>query len=723
MTDLAQPIIDFMKVIESDFVSITNEEMELPNMPQDKRVSEILDHFIDDFDKVGIDDIFSYKSEHISDFLDLIQQNVSIKACNSLSMFWPPILPTYLPHLKYILGIMIQSVRMTDDPEKMLRFFSAGLFPKLWNPQNALSNKVLSAFGKCKGDKFSLENVWATLDSKKVLRIYQIEDCQVLFDCVVHSFDVKPNGIVIQDKNHKEAFFLSFNEIEMTNYWKNVLDGALVPFPLFFSQPIESFPEIILTSFFESCTTNDMTLARCIAQFKNERMIEFLYNILSYAGKSSLFFTNIFSVIFEDQNIEIKDLLSKDSLFSKVISIVFKKFGKDYITSFVTKLLQYIDSKYYISIRPDNENHMAEIEQFFFSVVKYIVNSADIIPPQIRFVANIIRTYLPIRFNKKQYLVQMLQYFFFDSFLLKLLQNPEQNKLIPKMNHPKQLQTLVPLLVDAFHLDSENHNPFFEKWSERIQYHTKNSILEFYYSIGDINSTPEFSQISKPELITSLQTLYGFVSNNHREFITNLKNYINESVPQGGSLGWNLTSLVTSIFTHCYDQECLISFRKDLQEEHLRMARKDKPSAKQQDNPFADAPTSLRNITLEEFPKNSFSYQPSESLWFNDIPNDNNAVIIPTNQAPVSPPLQIPEPRQLSMPPLPGLEFGRRVSSPGIVFIEAPEDLEIIPSQKPQKTAQSKAGFTATVSTKRKNTLPKSSINKDHPPVSTRNKK
>ena len=581
-----QFIVNFKTLHPDIEFDILNTIITLPNVENSFQPSHFISEFCKDFDYLSQEKIFENTNSLINRLIDIIQNNVSIKTCVGISSHWPPIIPLSIIHLKSIFNMLVRIVYTLKKPNNFLFWATSKLFPKFWNKKNLLNNNYLKAYSKCYHPEFGKKILWAILDNQFIFYLYLIEksNSTILFEFEIGNLKLLPDEqISIYNKKKEKILTIKLIDSLQCNMWLSLFEENSASFPFFLSGYNKTIPQPIITSFYDCCISSDMLLSRCLIDPKLTKVndstliIESLFNIIFYSQKINLFYSMIISSLFDNPSLTITSDFYNNHNIIEFLNFIFNQFGKPYFFKFVIKIINYIDS--FSNLQFENINDLHSIEVIFFTILKYIINSIDLIPLEIKHIASILRSYFMIRFNDNKYLFNLLSKFFFDSFLLILLEKPNLIKSDLQIQNILFYKSLIGLLKAVFNQEPlSNINILFKKWDERLKYHIYPKLELFLFSLGDIKNIPKY-KIPKINILNdSLHILLDHISNNYKDFIKVFKYISSSNTLIGGPLGWNLSSIILNSFQFIYDsnnfKNYIVAIHKNHEIENLNQKKK-----------------------------------------------------------------------------------------------------------------------------------------------------
>ena len=565
-----EPIILFDQIIEQSEGDILQHDFSILGDIEGLAIQNFLYASIQEFNSFPRERLFESTSPNLSKLINFLRSKVPIKACIAIASHWPVVIPITMTHLRSLFFILVKMTYQTEDPSKFLYWMTGKLFPKFWSKKNSIFNGTLLSFCKFNLPNNPKKKLWAVLDIQNKFYVYDTENSisNPIFECEALEIKIEPNNnICIYNLINEKSYTFIPEEKEQINLWKSILDKKHAPFPYFLRGYEEKLPEPIIKAIFLALTAHDMALVRSICHPNvtlvkdGVPIVEALFEVLSYDGKINFLINTLVAQEFEEPSLTPELILRGNSNLTNLFKVFFRKYGMVYFNSFLIKIIKYIDNLGDIGLKDPKTCNMKKAEIAYFSVLKYISGSIQFIPPEIRHFASVLKSYIEIRFNDKQTVLNTLSGFLFLRFISSAIATPKTYLPNIKIKNNSNLVTFAKLLQVAFNFSfMSSKNPEFSHWDLRLKHHIYPKLEEFLFSIADITKSPNYSNSNETTVLNSVALLYKQISLNYESFISKYNESIDSNIYQGGCLSWNFSSAISMMFKHLYDKDIFIKY-------------------------------------------------------------------------------------------------------------------------------------------------------------------
>jgi hypothetical protein len=177
-------------------------------------------------------------------------------------------------------------------------------------------------------------------------------------------------------------------------------------------------PESFYYSFYQGLIAEDMILLRVITDPavckvpESIPLAEALLDIFSHAGRVNQLLTGLAAVEFNDPAMETTSVLRRNSHLTNLFKVFVDRFGNEFSETIIGKLRTYILGLGDLGLRGQGDCDVIRTQKAVLSTLKTIMHSGPFLPPQMRHIASVLRTFVGYRFNRIQPVVNALSGFF-----------------------------------------------------------------------------------------------------------------------------------------------------------------------------------------------------------------------------------------------------------------------------------------------------------------------
>lgn len=593
-SDESTPFFYFKKYAEGVKNEIKN--INYSNLPKynNKSLNEIRNDIIQMIDNTPEQDLLS--SESSNQELDNFFKNTSTlifdeEILHQMLNVFPFSLP--MSHqsniskkeIKYLTLYFLSIIQDSKDPLKALHYIISHFAIQRWHKNKSKSNDTIKNFCICRKQKDSplvntknksksakkgsdnqnpsdfTDYTWAITDRNKKLYIYKVSNG--IFNESNHIqqsytnlkeekgvIKVIYNNDVVQklypiDKGQTERFL---NQTDFPN--------LLLPMPKY-------IPLKIYKALYQAITNDDLLVLRAVAHFSVTKVTEglelseALTKIFAYSNKMHVLLSTLVGMEFENPSLTPEKILRVNSHLTNCFKVINHQYGQIYFEKVVKPILKYVLKKGDIGLKNPNEANEQEAKIMLFTVLKYILASAEYVPPQIRHIILLLRSYSGIRFNNYHSTYNAISGYFFLRFFSSLMVDPSifnsdietdedtnSNIVIPFI---QLLQTVLNLKLIHGKMDK------FSSWNDRIAKHIFPKLVSFTFSLSQIDEYPKYEQPNHEELQKALKIVLDNICANHEKFqkrYNELKCIKSENYPP---VGWCYGCFLCEFFAN-YDE-------------------------------------------------------------------------------------------------------------------------------------------------------------------------
>lgn len=567
------PLIDFLDYYDDEIrTQIDQMNFDLVVDSNDNKLEPLLPEIIKQFETEDVKQLLANPPPPLVKLKEAINKSIPYETVSQMTRFWPPIIPTSDPRAKPLLFFLLKIIQDSQFPLTAVQWCSNVAFnmshygkshinPNLkaicvCNPPPAKNSK------KGKGNTQSDASFsWADIDKNdeftfytfntdgKSLRINKRGKCS--------SIVVNKSNSTIQVKDQSKIL-MEFTPIDkkQLDLWGKIKSSDPPPFPLMLSNvSIERpLPSKLLPAFYKCLTGDDLLVLKALLYYKVTKsgstpgFMEALFDIFSYAGKVNELILATAIVEFQSPNLSPGTILRGTSQLSNLLKVFYERFGVKYIQRSLKKAIKYIDKAGNLSLKNPIQAPISRVYTVLFRVLKHILKSINEVPPEMRHIASILKSLITLRFNSKQVAYNVLNNVFYLRFINAYMVLPSKVG-IETINDPREV--LIPfasLLGYIFNLQPmrDKYEPF-NTWNDRLTKHTFNDIIDFVFSICDIDEIPKYESPPKERLQQSLEFILSNLSKTHEAFSTEYNRLLNSHTEMPVP-GWVFGSLLEQYF-------------------------------------------------------------------------------------------------------------------------------------------------------------------------------
>jgi hypothetical protein len=468
-------------------------------------------------DSLNMSQLVDSKKKLLNDFVTFLRQKIPAKIASSIARHWGPVIPKYVDNVTSVLHIIIRLANEAKDGNKILYWLSNSLFQKTWGKKSSLMNSKIGAVCRCILPP-AKKAYWAILGTDKTFKLYLLKkNAAVLdFECKVSRTRVHEDNksvVITDDKGVDVKTFLPV-DINQAQMWGAALAKQHAPFPYYFSSFLSPLPAEYYHALYEAITCNDMIIVRCVTDpsvtppedplNRGTNLMDSLFDIFAHSAKMPMLINQM--VATEIYDAKSSNVLRKPSNCGNLVNIFTERFGGQYYSKFVSKLIDYVKSKdcFGQGLNAD----AADLEVPLNTAFKLIYNSADLVPRQIKHFAQVLFSYAAIKYNNKQDVYNVLANFFFFRFLFSIIKNADffggdaaENKNVKGFIDIAKVVCQFGKLEDG--LDGLN---------KRFQHNVYPNLEKFLFSISQITDAPKYDGVTKERFVKIIENVLCSIS-------------------------------------------------------------------------------------------------------------------------------------------------------------------------------------------------------------------
>lgn len=568
-----QPLIDFLEFYE-DEIRVEIEQISYDSVvdSEGNRLEPLLPEIIKQFETEDVKQILSNSQPPLVKLKQAINSCIPFDVISQMCQYWPPIIPTNDPRAKPLLYFLLKIIQESKFPQTAIQWISYAVFDMSFYGRSSQDNPDLKAICVCKavsnkkskkGKESSQQGgvSWADIDKKNEFSFYTPDSNNQLLKISKRgkftSIVVNKSTSTIQVKDNAKLL-MEFSPVnnKQLDFWDKIKSSDPPPFPLMLSNiSIERpIPSKILPAFYKCLTSDDLIVLKTLLCYKVTKaanipaLMEALFDVFAYAGKINEFILASAIVEFQAPNLSSGTILRGTSQLSSLLKVFYEKFGVKYVLSSLKSVIKYIDKAGNLNLKTPIQSPVSRVYTVLFSVIKHILNSGKSVPPEMRHLASVLKAVATMRFNSKQVVYNVLNNFFYLRFINAYMVLPKKVGIETVNDTREVLIPFASLLGYVFNLQpmKDKYEPF-NTWNSRLTRHTFNDIINFVFSVCDIDEIPKYEAPPPDKLKKSLEIILDLLSKNYDAFCVEydrlIKNHTEMSAP-----GWVFGSLLQRYF-------------------------------------------------------------------------------------------------------------------------------------------------------------------------------
>ncbi|EAX91143.1 hypothetical protein TVAG_229120 [Trichomonas vaginalis G3] len=564
-------VIDFSIYHPDCWVNI--EEASIDDLPliQNKSAASYIDDFVTEFDKISREDMFTNVPQILQAVGGFIINQTPPKIGAPMVTRWEPPICQISPTLPSLLVFLCRILHRVQDPQKFFYFLRTGIFSQMWTQKSCLQNPKLMAVTACsiKGKP----EYWAVLDRDRKFYLYRVnkKGCELKLEKEISKTvsNSEKTSVTVLDNLHQNLIDFSPLTQATTEFWDIIFTHVKLPFPFFYKDSLEFYPGILYDAFYQSLTSTDCILVQSFMRTDIYDLViwEGIVKCFQHAQKLEVLLHCVFSLTFQEGSFPTPMTFFQPNHFLLFARAFGRNFWSYYHEHFFHKIVDLIDSKENLTDQYDQPN-IRECEKLVFSVLKYIMAGYSYIPPEWRLALNILRSYINVRYNNVGTLTLMLSIFFGFGMIYGFFLRPYHFVKTLKMQHPKNLDTLLNILYVPFTLNLfGGETKMYYQWNPRLEFNFYPQYYAFLLKISDLNFEVRYGMPDNKSLGYSIhncmkamfcQKFYDVLKDSISKVIT--ANTVAETM-----LGWSFTIVLSRFFLRIYDPQPKIKPKKIVQ--------------------------------------------------------------------------------------------------------------------------------------------------------------
>jgi len=559
-----QNVIEFDKYPKDFYSKLLLKRFETLPMIDNHPILQNYKKYLDVIENTSYDKLFVSSPSEVSIFLEYIKSRLIPKINIPIATFWPPFIRFADPNFELFYHFLIKMVHESKQPLKVLYWLSVAVFPSVFTKP---TRPPIFAACKCIIPKRK-GSFWALIDADGLFHLYTITKGVMVEDLKAQMLKIRVASDMktIEVLGQKDMIVSSFQPIDpaQVELWAKVFDKSRPPFPVYITSFSLPMPDLYYAGVNHFIACSDATAAKALLDHnisnpstsEGHNLVKSLVDVFSYASKINSIINTIISQSMESPDFLLAKVLYEPSHMTNLFKILCNDYCGGYINDFLLKIIRYIDSKGDILIL--DSTNLPNFTVVFFSVIKYILSSASLIPPQIIHFLSVLRSYLCLRINDRSVVYEILSSYFLKGFVCEIIKAPET--VLPtgqKLTHPQVFPVFSNLLYEAFSMSEfANVNPLLLQWQSRLNSHVYPKLEEFCYSISVLDADVTYDIPSAERLAKSLEDIMKTIGGHHEKFVEkySIINSLENERHLPTLIGWNFATALSSFFKHCWDQ-------------------------------------------------------------------------------------------------------------------------------------------------------------------------
>lgn len=527
-------IIDYNTYHPGCWVNI--EDASIDDLPviQGKPVSSYIEQFVQEFDSVPEQDIFTNVPPVLQAVGAYIINQVPQKMGAPMVTHWEPPICQVAPTVPSLMIFFARILHRLKNPNKFHFFLRAGIFGQLWTAKTCLQNPILMGCTTCtyKGKP----GYWAILDREKKFTLYRTgkKGCEIEIEQEIYKTVASPDKtkVTVLDSRHQNLCEFSPTDQATTEFWSIIFSKVKMPFPFFYTNSLEVYPQSYYVAFYHCLTSTDCYLVMSFmkSQIYDLTVWESIVRCFSHAQKLEVLCHAVYSTMFQQGSEPTTMTFFQENHFLLFARAFGRVFWSNYHERFFHKITDLIDSKsnlYSDVDRPD----IKVCEKLVFNILNFIMKSDSYIPSEWRLALNILRSYIIVRYNNVATMTLMLSVFFGFGIIYGFFLRPRHFVKGFTMEYFDNLDLLLKMFYVPFTLNIyAGKTRHYAQWNPRLEYNFYPQWYAFLLRISDLPNpithysipsdkllgyslnecmkamiNPSFNQISKDLILDTLQ--------------------------------------------------------------------------------------------------------------------------------------------------------------------------------------------------------------------------
>lgn len=525
--DDSQPLIDFSQYYSDDFEAEINSTNYNSVVDSDgNKLEPIFSEIVAQFNQKNLEDLITNPPNPISRLKSAIHRAISPEVFHQMIKFFPPIMPTNNPNAKPLIYFLLRVIKACNDPHKTVDwstqivldpFYDVNLHQHPKEPRE-IKGICLSPFGKT-----GTQKSWVVLEKDNAFTFYNpnVNNTSLSLNAKGKCGSIQSSSkkLYIQVNDSSGKMIKKFTPVDDSEYdlWNELTTDHPPYFFLTFSQVERPIQSKIIPALYKELIADDTILLQALLKSTSQKdsfsLMENLFKVFSYAGKVNEFLIITVILEFRKSNLLPQTILRGNSPLTSLFRVFYEKFGIQYYNTSLRKVIKYIDQCGDLSLKNPINAPERRCYSIFFKVIKHILKSNYSVPPEMKHMASILKSIIAVRFNSKKCTYNALNNFFYLRFFNSILCVPSKMEKNIQLQNESVLSAFATILSNVFNLVpmKDKYEPF-NGWNQRLYRQTFNDIVDFVFSIADLDVVPKYDPPSVDELRMSLEEIAVLLS-------------------------------------------------------------------------------------------------------------------------------------------------------------------------------------------------------------------
>ena len=554
------PIVDYKVMVPSVSGDIEAEDLSSLGQLNGEDALDVFKELVSIVDGFSDEEFLAPPSEAVSEILNFFRQKLPYRTLVSIASTWPTVVPRSVPACSAFVSLIVKAASRSSNPERFVRWFSMNFPDKKWVKRSTSSNPDVLAMSMANVDNHGVKPAWCVLETNDMFRVFKIKGDQVEQEFEAKAENVRLSDdkkVVIIGESGEEVCKFAPVDSKLAQAWSVSYEKKKASFQNFLSSYEKAIPPIVISAYISCITSLDGYLIRGLAadgvSSDKKLLASSLLNIFTYLQRNNILLGIVIGSVFEKPDLR-PNSIKIPSFLTSLFEAYVEKYAGDYVNVFLKKIVTYISHDPDIGFSDIENVSASDAKAVFFSVIKYIIDSAPLVPNELRHFLSVVRQYSIVRFNNSKATYTLLAELFGVSFICSVLRKTKNYFPGMKLDCPNNLSGIRRLLKVAFRLGSfSGEYEVFSSWNERLERHTYPRLYDFILSVADIRDVPEYQAPTQKEFSDSLRTVMKLTADQHKKVLTDLEAVRRSEIAIPGLLGMGVGLVIANHYTHSYD--------------------------------------------------------------------------------------------------------------------------------------------------------------------------
>ena len=480
------------------------------------------------FDDNKIDVLLTTVPQELLDFRDYLRSIISLDVLHRIIAFWPPVVPIEKPEERALVLWLVKLVRQSAHPHRILHWIGREICA---GDYASMENSILAAISLCKlkgKTKKGCKSYWAMIDKEGEFTLTKIEETSL--ECArsvkIDSISVDKGIVTVSRGPTKVSQFVPVDEGKAL-LWSRALARDKNQFPLMFGSIERPLPGELLCSFYEAVTSTDMIVAKVLVSYEVTKVtaegypaMDALLDVFAYAGKVNQLLQVLVGYEMGKPEVTNNTVLRTNCNLTNMFKVFFARYGKGYYEKVIKRAILHVDK--HTDVHWTNpEGSLDKAFSIVLAVMKLILESGPLVPPQLRHMASVLKHMTALRFNDKQATYNALSGFFLLRFVNGMI--VDQRQVDPGFQPKSDLRdSLVPFTQVMQYIF--NLIPFYgkmemlEPWNDKLIKHVFPKLMSWVMTMAEYQEDAVYDPPDESRLTAALEMLIGVVSRSQKNF-------------------------------------------------------------------------------------------------------------------------------------------------------------------------------------------------------------